>query len=51
MTARDYFLHYPDKTQTILQVYFLNRVSKLQEEILFWIVDKLRAVCLWIGSE
>jgi len=44
--AYNYFLHNPDKTQVIIQFYFLNHLFRIQETSLFWFVDKCRILCL-----
>lgn len=49
--AWDYFLHHPDKTYVILQIYVLNPVFKFTETLLFFIVDKIRKCILWLKEK
>lgn len=44
----DYFLHQPDKTEVILQVYMLNPLYKIIETSVKFILQFLRKIIFYI---
>ena len=49
--AWDYFMYHPDKTQVVIQVYFLNPLFKFIETVIFFIVATTRQVVLWVQEK
>ena len=44
--AWEYFLHNPDKTETIVQIYFLNSCYRVIEKLLFSLINFSRYIIL-----
>jgi hypothetical protein len=40
--AFEIFLYHPEKTEIIIQIYFLNRLSKIIEISIFFVINNLR---------
>lgn len=45
--AWEYFIYHPDKTEVIVQIYFLNPVNTFFTKLVFSIINFVRSICLW----